>query len=105
MSDNTSTRITQVVAYEIQADKLSEFSEIKHELIAEARTLPGLIESATFQSEEQENLFMDRMIWESARAAEEAMAIFEELPTTPAFLALMAGPPTFQGQFALVAGN
>jgi len=48
---------------------------------------------------------MDRMIWESAQAAEEAMAIFEKLPTTPAFLGLMAGPPRFQGHFALVAGN
>ncbi|MCL1594116.1 MAG: antibiotic biosynthesis monooxygenase [Actinomycetia bacterium] len=105
MSNNTSTRSTQVVAYEIQPERLSEFLEIKDKLITEARTLPGLIESATFRSDEQNNLFFDRMIWESARAAKEAMPIFEKLPTTPAFMGLMAGPPRLAGQFTLIAGN
>jgi len=105
MSETRSTQSTQVVAYEIQPERLEEFLAIKDKLIAEARSLPGLLESATFRSDEQENLFMDRMIWESAQAAEDAMEIFEGLPTTPEFMGLMAGPPRLAGQFTLVAGN
>jgi hypothetical protein len=96
---------TQVIAYEIDPTRLDDFLAIKDRLIAEAKTLPGLIDSATFRSDEQNNLFFDRMIWESAESAEAAGPLFEKLPTTPEFMSLMAGPPRLAGQFTLVAGN
>lgn len=96
---------TQLFVYEVRPDRVDEFLTIKDRLIEEAHTLPGLIDSATFRSNEQENLFIDRMNWESAEAGEGALALFEKLPTTPEFMALMAGPPRLAGQFTLVAGS
>jgi quinol monooxygenase YgiN len=96
---------TQLVAYEVDPARLDEFLDIKDRLIDEAKTLPGLIDSATFRSDEQGNLFFDRMVWESAEAAGAAMPIFEKLPTTAQFMSLMAGPPRLEGQFTLVAGS
>jgi quinol monooxygenase YgiN len=99
------SRSTQMFVYEVQPDKIDEFLAIKDRLIDEAHTLPGLIASATFRSNEQDNLFIDRMHWESAQAGEDALPLFEELSTTPEFMALMAGPPRLAGQFTLVAGS
>ncbi len=95
---------TQVVVYEIAPDHLEEFLAVKDQLITEARTLPGLTASATFRSDDQANLFIDRMEWESAEAAEAGNEAFQQLPTTGRFLSLMAGPPKVGGQFTLVAG-
>ncbi len=60
---------TEVFVYEIVPEKVEEFQSIKDRLITEARTLPGLIASATFRSDDQDNLFIDRMRWESVEAA------------------------------------
>ncbi|MEQ8330360.1 MAG: hypothetical protein RH859_07875 [Longimicrobiales bacterium] len=98
------SRCTEVYVYEIQPERLNEFLAIKDRLIEEARTLPGLIESATFRSDDAANLFIDRMTWESAAAAREGSALFEELPTSGDFLSMMAGPPRVGGRFTLVAG-
>ena len=101
MSTSTST---QVVVYEIAADKVEEFLGIKDQLITETEALPGLVTSATFRSDEQPNLFIDRMEWESAEAAAAGNERFMELPLANRFLSLMAGPPTLAGGFTRIAG-
>ncbi len=96
---------TEVYVYEIAADRVDEFLTIKDTLIGEARSLPGLIESATFRSDEQENLFIDRMTWETADAARAGLKLFESLPTSGRFMSMMAGPPKIGGHFTLIAGK
>ena len=96
---------TEVYVYEIAADRVEEFLTIKDNLINEARSFPGLIGSATFRSDEQENLFIDRMTWETADAAREGLKLFESLPTSQQFLSMMAGPPQVGGHFTLIAGE
>jgi hypothetical protein len=96
---------TEVFVYEIVPEKLGEFQSIKDQLIAEAKTLPGLIASATFRSDDQDNLFIDRMRWESAEAAKAGFELFQQLPTSEQFMSLMAGPPKVGGRFSLVAGS
>jgi hypothetical protein len=71
-------------------EKVEEFLAVKDQLIAEARTLPGLTASATFRSEGQDNLFIDRMRWESAEDAKAGLEAFRALPTSERFLSLMA---------------
>jgi quinol monooxygenase YgiN len=99
------TPCTEVYVYEIAADRVEEFLTIKDKLISEARSLPGLIASATFRSDEQENLFIDRMTWETVEAAREGLKLFESLPTSGQFMSMMAGPPQVGGHFTLVAGE
>ncbi len=99
------SQCTEVYVYEITPEGLEEFLGIKDQLISEAKSLPGLIDSATFRSDEQENLFIDRMRWKSADAAREGAELFKSLPTTARFMSLMAGPPSIGGHFTLVAGR
>jgi hypothetical protein len=95
---------TEVFVYEIDPSKVEEFLSVKDKLIIEAETLPGLVASATFRSTAQDNLFMDRMRWEDADAAEAGAGLFPKLPTSERFMSLMAGPPKLGGRFSLVAG-
>ncbi|MGI9616798.1 MAG: putative quinol monooxygenase [Acidimicrobiales bacterium] len=95
---------TQVVVYEIAADKINEFLDIKDELITETEALPGLVTSATFRSNEQPTLFIDRMEWESTEAAEVGNEQFMQLPLAGRFMSMMAGPPTLAGGFTRIAG-
>jgi heme-degrading monooxygenase HmoA len=96
---------TEIYVYEIATDRVEEFLTIKDTLISEARSLPGLIESATFRSDEQENLFIDRMTWDTADAAREGLKLFASLPTSGQFMSMMAGPPKVGGHFTLIAGE
>ncbi len=96
---------TEVYVYEIAPSHVDEFLNIKDQLIAETRSIPGLIDSATFRSDQQQNLFIDRMKWESADAAREGLKLFESLPIAGRFMSLMAGPPKVAGHFTLVAGR
>ena len=96
---------TEIYVYEIEPEKVEEFLSVKDELIVEAQTLPGLRASATFRSDEQSNLFIDRMQWESADAAKTGLELFQNLPTSQRFLALMTGPPKVGGRFSLIAGS
>ena len=96
---------TEVYVYEITPSRVNEFLEIKDQLIAETRSIPGLIDSATFRSDQQKNLFIDRMRWKSADAAREGLKLFESLPIAHRFLSMMTGPPKVGGHFTLVAGR
>jgi hypothetical protein len=96
---------TEVYVYEIASDRVEEFLTIKDKLISEARSLPGLIQSATFRSDEKENLFIDRMTWKTTDAAREGLKLFGSLPTSGQFMSMMAGPPVVGGHFTLVAGE
>lgn len=96
---------TEVYVYEIAPDRVDDFLAMKDRLIDETRALPGLIDSATFRSDAQENLFIDRMKWESAEHATRALEQFERLDIAKEFLSLMAGPPKVGGRFTLVAGR
>ena len=96
---------TEMFVYEIQPAMLDKFISVKDQLIGEARTLPGLVESATFRADAQENLFVDRMIWESADAATAGAELFQGLPTSARFLSMIAGPPQVGVHFSLIAGR
>lgn len=96
---------TEVYVYEILPEKVEEFLSVKDQLITEAKTLPGLLASATFRADDQDNLFIDRMRWENAEAAKAGLELFEALPTSGQFMALMAGPPKIGGRFTLIAGS
>ena len=63
------TECTEIYVYEIQPDLVEEFLAVKDQLITETEGLPGLLRSATLRSAERDNLFIDRMTWESAEAA------------------------------------
>ena len=69
------------------------------------QTDPGLIDSATFRSDDEHTLFIDRMRWRSAEDAKAGLELFEKLPTSQRFLSLMAGPPQVGGRFSLIAGE
>ncbi len=96
---------TEIFVYEIAPEKVEEFLTVKDQLITEAESLPGLVESATFRADEQSNLFFDRMTWESATAAEAGDKLFQALPTSGQFMSMMAGPPKLGGRFSLIAGK
>ena len=78
---------------------------MKDQLISEARTLPGLIASATWRSNSQDNLFIDRMTWASADDATRGLELFQGLATSARFMSLMAGPPKVGGRFTMIAGS
>lgn len=99
----SSAMFTEIIAYRIQPARLDRFEAIKNTLIDEAKTIPGLISSTTAASVEDETLFVDTMVWRSAEAAKQGRVTFEQLPTTPEFLGMMAGPPEFGGRFRQVA--
>ncbi len=103
--DEIMSHCIEVYVYEIALNHLDEFLTIKDQLITETRSIPGLIESATFRSDQQQNLFIDRMKWESSDMAREGLKLFESLPIARRFLSLMAGPPQVGGHFTLVAGR
>jgi quinol monooxygenase YgiN len=96
---------TEVYVYEIQPDRVEEFLTVKDQLISEARTLPGLIASATLRSNGQDNLFIDRMKWASADHATKGLELFQALPTSATFMSMMAGPPKVGGRFTVIAGS
>ena len=100
-----SQRCIQFVAFTIREDQLGAFLKIKAQVAAEAHDLPGLISSTTQQSRTSPQSFVDTMVWESAEACAAGQAAFEKLPTTPAFLGMMAGPPTVADVFDWVAGD
>jgi len=99
------TRHTEIYVYEIADENIPAFLKLKEKLIAEARSLPGLLASATYRSAAEPNLFLDRMHWQDRAAAETGNRLFESLPTTPEFLSLMAGPPRLAGPMDLIAGD
>lgn len=95
----------EMYVYEINPELVEEFLEVKDQLITEARSLPGLVQSATYRSQQQDNVFIDRMRWEDTDAAVAGLELFAELPTSARFMALMTGPPLAGGRFNLIAGN
>jgi len=99
------TRCIEHIAYIITPSSLDAFRDIKSKVAAEAHDLPGLISSTTQQSVTDPHAFVDTMVWESKDAAVAGLAAFEKLPTTPAFLGMMAGPPQFMGQYEWTAGD
>ncbi len=99
------TECTEFYVYEIQPDLVEEFLTVKDQLITETEQLPGLVRSATLRSTDRENLFIDRMVWESADAAAAGNERFQQLPIAERFMAMMAGPPQVGGGFSLIAGR
>ena len=100
-----STRCIEIIAFTIKPECLGEFAAIKAAVAAEAHALPGLISSTTQRSLTDDHAFVDTMVWESREAAIAGLQSFQQLKTTPAFLAMMAGPPSFMGHFGWSAGD
>ena len=98
-------QVKQIIGYKIQEDKEDEFSLIKEQMIKESYTLEGLHSSTTSKSLDENNVFIDTMIWESKDAAIHSCKNFENLPTSNKFLALMTGPPLFQYIMEYVEDN
>ena len=100
-----SNRVIEIIAFSIKPECVGDFAAIKAAVAAEAHDLPGLISSTTQRSLREENAFVDTMVWESSEAAVAGLQAFQKLSTTPAFMAVMAGPPSFMGHFAWTAGD
>ena len=73
-------KIKQIIIYKIQPEKLSEFEQIKAQMISESLTLNGLYSSTTSKLLSEDNLYADSMIWESQAAAEKALPQFGAAP-------------------------
>jgi len=90
------TRVKQIIGYKIQESKVSDFSSIKEQMISESYTLNGLYSSITSKSLDEDNVYIDTMIWESKEIAINSCENFTKLPSANKFLELMTGPPLFQ---------
>lgn len=86
-------KIREIIVYKVQSERLAEFQAIKAQMITESLTLPGLRSSTTAKLLGSDDLFADTMIWDSKAASEQAMPVFETLPTAGQFLSLFDGPP------------
>ena len=89
----------EIAVYRIQQEKVEAFLKIKQTLIEEAHLLEGLISSTTHRSVEENNVFVDTMVWESPEHSANAFEHFIKLPTTEKFMAVIDGPPIFHGKF------
>jgi len=87
--------IKEIIVYKIQDGKEEEFTAIKNQIIEESYSLNGLYSSTTAKSLDQENVYVDAMIWDSKEAAIAAFPEFEKLPTASQFMGLMVSPPLF----------
>ena len=88
--------IRQIIVYEIQSNDLEAFDAIKQQMIRESLRLDGLRSATTARSLNQDNVFVDTMVWESLEAIQASEKTFPQLPTAPRFLSLMSGPPLWQ---------
>ncbi|MBL4686316.1 MAG: hypothetical protein JKY37_17105 [Nannocystaceae bacterium] len=104
MSDRKPTPCTEIYIYTVRGDAVEAMLALKDRLIEEARTLDGLLASSTFRSNDDPNVFADQMVWRDEAAAVAGGTAFRELPSSGAFMALMAGPPS-GGRFHHVAGR
>jgi quinol monooxygenase YgiN len=98
-------RCIEIIAFTIRPECQEQFAAIKARVAAEAHALPGLLSSTTQRSLTEPGRFVDTMVWESRQAALAGRDAFAKLPSTPAFLGMMAGPPAFEGHFAWSAGD
>jgi len=99
------TRVKQIIGYKIQEGKEREFSSIKEQMISESYTLNGLHSSITSKSLDEDNVYIDTMIWDSKGVAISSCENFTKLPTASKFLELMTGPPLFQYMMEYVEDN
>jgi len=91
-----STKVKQIIGYKIQEGRENDFSSIKEQMIKESYSLSGLHSSVTSKSLDEDNVYIDTMIWESKEIALSSFDDFVKLPTANTFLELMTGPPLFQ---------
>ena len=89
-------KVKQIIGYKIQTNKEVEFLEIKKQMIHESKGLAGLYSSTTSKSLDENNVYIDSMIWESKEMAVDSCENFKNLPTANAFMKIMAEPPIFQ---------
>ncbi|GEM_PF-3438605 len=99
------TRVKQIIGYKIQDGKENEFSSIKEQMISESYSLEGLYSSITSKSLDEDNVYIDIMVWESQAIAISSCESFSKLPTANKFLELMTGPPLFQYMMEYVEDN
>ena len=67
------TRVKQIIGYKIQESKVSEFASIKEQMISESYTLDGLNSAVTSKSLDEDNVYIDTMVWESKEIAIESI--------------------------------
>ncbi len=90
----------EIIVYNIKEDQLDTFRTLKSQLIKEALTIPGIISSKTYSSENSKSQFVDVMEWESKEAMENGFEVFKKLPSSRDFMEIISGPPVFAGKFA-----
>ncbi len=64
-----------------------------------------MISSTTLSDASDPCAFMDLMVWRDAEVGARAQAAFEALPTTPTFMSMFAGPPTWVANYEADAGD
>ena len=89
-------KVKQIIGYKIQEGQEVEFLKIKDQMIKESKSLEGLYSSTTSKSLDENNVYIDTMVWQSKQNALDACENFRELPTANKFMELMTGPPLFQ---------
>lgn len=70
----------EVVIYEVKANKSREFLEVYGWIRKEMGMLPGFVSAETLQSLDQNHLYADLWVWESAGHAMSAHAKYASLP-------------------------
>jgi quinol monooxygenase YgiN len=88
-----SKHVRHQIFFTILPGKEEEFVSIKEKMIEESLTLKGLLSSTSSKVLDQENTWVDTMIWEDKAAALDSRNTFGALTTAGQFMALMAGPP------------
>jgi hypothetical protein len=97
-----SKHVRHQIFFTILPGKEKEFLGIKEQMIAQSLSLKGLLSSTSAKVLDQENTWVDTMIWETKEDALDSRNTFGSLPTAGQFLSLMAGPPVaeFMMEFA-----
>ena len=72
---------TEVVLYQIKADKLANYSEISKIADKFLKTRSGFVSRTVKQDHKDETIFLDIVEWETLEDAERAMADSQNEPT------------------------
>lgn len=104
MTTSQANPCTELYVYTVRPDAVQDMLSLKDKLIQEAHTLDGLLSSTTFRSTTEPNVFTDYMVWRDLDAATAGGAAFRQLPSSAAFMSLMAGPPS-GGTFYYLTGD
>ncbi|MFT7560763.1 MAG: putative metal-dependent RNase [Flavobacteriales bacterium] len=98
-------KVKEIVMYKIKDGLQLEFDKLKTQMIGDSCAITGLFSSVSSKSLDQDNVYIDTMIWESKALAEASFPEFQALPLTQDFFALMDGKPLFHQFLEYIPDN